>query len=67
MNLLSYIPQVHINPHRTDVKYLVRKRIFRSGWQISYCYLPANEDIWIHLTNVATKADALRIINNSHH
>ena len=65
-NLLDYIPVELYNPYRDDVKYLLRKRIFHPGWQLSYCYLPAHEDIWLWLVNVATKQDALEIINNSH-
>jgi len=65
--MFDYIPEIHFNPNRRNVKYLLRKRIFHSGWSLSYCYLPANEDVWIHLTNTATKSDALTIIKNSHH
>ena len=65
--MFDYIPNTRYNPYRTDVKYLLRKRIFHKGYQLSYCYLPANEDVWVLLTNTATKQDALNIIANSHH
>ena len=67
MLIFDYIPKTYTNKYRTDVKYLLRKRIFGEGYQLSYCYLPANEEIWIHLTDTLTKQDALNIIDNSHH
>ena len=66
MNLFDYIPQTHFNPMRTDVKYSLRKRIFHPGYALSYCYLPANEDIWILLDNYPNKLSALAIIAGSH-
>ena len=65
--MTEYLPQIYTNPHHDKVKYLLRKRILHSGWQVSYCNLPCDGAIWTLLTNTETKTDALNIINNSHH
>ena len=67
MSILDYIPRVVYNKYRTEVKYLLRKRLLHSGWQVSYCYLPAHEDNWILLGNYSTREDCLCIIEHSHH
>lgn len=66
MNLFDYIPETYHNPNRRDVKYSLRKRVLHPGWALSYCYIPAHEDIWVLLTNTNTKLAAVSIIANSH-
>ena len=67
MLLLDYIPQTITNPYIWHIKYSIRKRIFHSGWALSYCNALTDQGFWILVTNTETKQDAINIVNNSHH
>ena len=47
-----------------EVKFSLRKRLLHSGYQLSVCYLPYSENVWIPVCNPSTVDEATVIMTN---